>query len=245
MILPKLTIIIPVFNGQDFLEGNLQRIVAWRSRLGFWVDIIVVDDGSTDNTRKILDDFVMDKDFLKIIHLPRNTGKGYALRQGLEVAAGAFIGFTDSDLPYGLDIFTEMLAEAETKNIALVYGSRSHSNSAPLVDYGWLRKCGRKFFSFVVGSLIIKNIPDTQCGIKLINAKLAKIVANKSVVNRFAFDIELFMIALANKFLLQDSPVVLNHRKESSIHVVKDTLRMLYDIIRIKVNVFKKYYVWH
>jgi dolichyl-phosphate beta-glucosyltransferase len=109
--------------------------------------------------------------------------------------------------------------------------------------YGFLRRLGRSFFSRVIRFLVVPNVLDTQCGIKMLRSELAKQVVAKGVINRFAADIELFIIARANHWRYEDFPVELNHRKESSVRLIRDTLIMFKDVLRIKWNFWRDKYV--
>jgi dolichyl-phosphate beta-glucosyltransferase len=97
----------------------------------------------------------------------------------------------------------------------------------------------------VVRWLVIADVRDTQCGIKLLSRSFADLVLACSTVDRFAFDIELFVIALENKMSIQDFPVVLNHRKESSVRIITDTILMLIDIVKIRLKIWQGVYVRH
>ena len=123
-----------------------------------------------------------------------------------------------------------------------LYGSRTHFESGVEKEYGLVRKLGRLFFSGVVRGLVLSDIPDTQCGIKMMRQSLVKLVVARSVISRFAFDIEVFVLVKARKLPMKDFPVLLNHRKESSVRIIKDTAVMLMDIFLIKKNQRKGVY---
>lgn len=238
----ELTIIIPVFNAAAFLEESLRRIRQWTEGRGGDVELIVVDDGSVDNTLAVARNFKGLANY-RVIGLKGNMGKGFALREAMKQARGEYIGFTDADLPYGLEAFDQMLQLMKTSpNLYFLYGSRSHVLSRSKKGYGAVRSIGRFFFSNLIRLIAVPGVSDTQCGIKMFRKKLVEAVIKKSVIDRFAIDIELFAIAKANNFAYQDFPVELTHRKESSVRLVKDTILMLADALRIKIRMwFKKY----
>ena len=168
--------------------------------------------------------------------------KGLALRHGFAASEGKYVAFTDADLPYGLEIINKMYRTMEgNRTVALLFGSRSHSLSKSS-SYGWLRSAGRNFFSNVVKNLVISDVKDTQCGVKMLRADLAHRTAVSAMANRFAFDIEIFAIARQNQLQYQDFPVTLSHRKESSVRLIKDTLLMLYDIVKIRLRMQQHFY---
>lgn len=243
MIDTELTIIIPVFNSGLFLRSSLFSFDEWQKKLSYRVGLILVNDGSTDGTGKILNDFISTKDYVEVISLSKNMGKGYALRCGFLAAKSSYVAFTDSDLPYGLEIFEPMLEKMRDKQVEFFYGSRSNRQSFSNTDYGFIRKIGSMFFSNIVRCLMFPRVFDTQCGLKMMKKEFSDLVVKKSIINRFAFDIELFAIAISNHLLMQDFPVVLKHHKESSVRLFKDTILMFIDIMQIRIKIWQGFYV--
>jgi glycosyltransferase involved in cell wall biosynthesis len=240
---PGLSLIIPVYNSAPFIQDSLKKIQDWSVRSLTPVEVIIVNDGSADESERLIKEFQAGWSACELITFSVNQGKGFSLRQGLAKARGDYIAFTDADLPYGLNIMNEMQAVMHSDpKLALVFGSRHHPSSTSSRGYGLLRSLGRLFFSKVVQLLAIPGVADTQCGIKMMTRSLAGIMVGKGRINRFAFDVELFGIARANSLSIRDFPVELTHRKESSVHLVKDTLQMLKDIIYIRYNLLRGYY---
>lgn len=242
----KLSIIIPVFNGSSFLEEKLKTVSKWAEGKMGSIEIIFINDGSTDATPSILNRFRQSMCYVRVFSLLKNRGKGFALCEGIKLAQGEYIGFTDADLPYGFIVFEHIFELMERKRkVDLVFGSRSHQRSKEKNGYGFLRKCGRLFFSVVIRLLVVPDVKDTQCGVKMFRREFAMMVLRVATVERFAFDIELFAIALQNHRLYEGVPVELTHRKESSVHFIKDTLSMLCDILKIRIRMWQNYYVWN
>ncbi len=238
---PVLTLIVPVYNGEDFLAATLANLIKWRNGRSE-IEIIIVNDGSTDATESIIKEAQKQSD-LRSILLAHNKGKGAALRAGLASAKGSVVAFTDADLPYGLESIDAMCERIRTAPaLQLLYGSRSHHKSVVRKDYGILRKFGRLFFSLAVRILAIPGVPDTQCGIKMLRRELVNAAVKLARLDRFAFDIELFTIARQNGMIMEPFPVELNHRRESSVRVVVDTLKMLFDILRIRLRSIRGFY---
>ncbi|MBU6142081.1 glycosyltransferase [Patescibacteria group bacterium] len=233
----RLTLIFPVYNAAPFLRDSLSVLGQWL-RIHPEADCIFVNDGSTDESMAILEE--AKKDFpqtFQIIDMGANKGKGAAVRAGMRLATGDLIAFTDIDLPYGLPIFDAMRAVMdEDPNLSFLYGSRSHADSR-FKGYGALRHVGRRFFSLAIRTMVITDTSDTQCGIKMFRKDFADVVAHRSVIDRFAFDIELFVIAKVNHFHAMDFPVRLLRHRESSVRIVKDTITMLKDMRRIRERI--------
>lgn len=237
------SLVIPVFNGAPFLAETLKRVRSWAEQNADPAEIIVVDDGSTDGTAAIAEDVHRAIPRYTVVHLPKNRGKGAAVRAGIKAAHGDCVVFTDADLPYGLKIIAAMRQRLHSHpESALVFGSRSNPLSESK-GYGAVRRLGRSFFSAVVKLFAIPGVGDTQCGIKMLRRDLAALVASRGIIDRFAFDIELFAIARQNNFGIIDVPVMLKHRRESSVRFVMDTVIMLKDILRISLRMRHRYYV--
>ncbi len=235
------SLIIPIYNGATFFASKISDLRDWLAAEPNR-EIIIVNDGSVDGTEEILAGLKTETGFTIINH-SLNQGKGAALRSGLVVARGQVVGFTDADLPYGLNILTTMGQKLVAKpNLAMVYGSRGHEQSGDLKNYGWLRRVGRKFFSILIKKIAVSSVTDSQCGVKVFTDYFVKDLVKYGQINRFAFDIELFVIAKAKGYFYEDFPVVLGAQKESSVRLVVDTLRMLKDLIVIKARLRKGEY---
>lgn len=239
-----LSVIIPVFNGEGFLEETIKTLAKWQKDNFKSAEIIFVNDGSFDRTKGILLSATGLLLNFQVLNLERNRGKGCAIREGMKCSHGEYVVFTDADLPYGLTVLEEMLHRLRNdKKIGLLYGSRSHNDSTAKNNYGFLRKIGRIFFSVIIDFFVLPDVPDSQCGIKMFSRELVQIIVKQSIVDRFAFDIELFVLARLNHISSEDFPVVLNHRRESSVRLVKDTILMLGDILKIKLRIIRGQYV--
>ncbi len=224
----ELSLVIPAYNAGDFLEETMVRLRTMLLARPDW-ELLVVNDGSVDTTQKILMNSLSGIPRARSLDLSGNRGKGAALRAGMREARGTFVAFTDADLPYGLAVFDAMLSRMKREPLlALLYGSRSHTDSTQQ-GYGLIRGLGRLFFGTLI-RVILPDVGDTQCGIKLFRRELAQKIAEKGSIDGFAADIEFFVIARAQRMRYQDFPVALAHRKESSVRVVRDSFLMLKDM---------------
>lgn len=235
----ELSIILPVFNGADILERSLKLLQSWIIERPYKVELIIVNDGSTDATKNISESFRGKLGFYQFINLPENKGKGFAVRAGMKAARGAYVVFTDADLSYGVEIFDDMYKFMTTdKNIQLLYGSRRHPQSKGYAGYTKLRIFSSLLFSNLARFMILPGVKDTQCGVKMMRGEFAALAAQKLTVNHFAFDIELFIIAKANNLTFQDFPALLSHREGTSVRLITDALFMIKDICLMKINIW-------
>ena len=229
----KLSLVIPVYNGGSFLGEKIPVLLSWLAET-MDRELILVNDGSTDTTAALVETLRTVSNCV-VIHHEHNQGKGAALRTGFRMAKGTFVAFTDADVPYGLKILDEMKAVMDNDlTLGIVYGSRNHAQSDGLKNYGMIRRIGRNFFSNVIRWSIVSDVFDSQCGIKLFRQSFVQDVVRCARINRFAFDVELFVIAKARGYHYQDFAVTLTHRRDSSVRLVKDTLSMLWDILKIR-----------
>jgi len=232
----QLSIILPVYNGQKIVAGSLSQINEWMRRQKISIELIVVNDGSVDQTTKILNEWSDKINNYHIVDYQINRGKGHAVKKGFEAAKGAYVLFTDTDLSYGLDLILTMYQEIQSHpEVSLLHGSRHHGES-DYAEYSFVRKLGRLFFSTYIRALILPDVSDTQCGIKIMMKVFADLAVKKLTVERFAFDIELFVIARANNLIYKAFPVTLENNGESSVKIIKDSLAMLADILNIRRN---------
>ncbi len=236
-----ISIIIPVFNAAQFLEISILRVLEFVKKFPpNTYQFIFINDGSIDQTFDILNKYLGNRADFLIINNKINRGKGYILREGIKCAKGKIVGFTDADLPYGLEIIEKMMELFnEYPGLQLLYGSRKHSSSSVLSGYPFFRRMGSNFFSKVTNFLLSLNVDDTQCGVKLFSKKFANLIISTTVIDRFAFDIELFVIAKINNLMIRDIGVSLNHQKISSVRMIVDTFNMLKDILRIRFRLPK------
>ena len=159
------------------------------------------------------------------------------MRAGIKAASGAYIVFTDTDLSYGMEIFSDMYKFMNSnKDIYLLYGSRAHSLSRGYAGYTLTRRLSSLLFSGLARFLILPGVKDTQCGVKMFKKEFAILATEKLTVDRFAFDIEMLIIAQENHLKFQDFPVALYHREATSVRLVKDAFSMFKDILRMKIK---------
>jgi dolichyl-phosphate beta-glucosyltransferase len=227
-----LTIVIPAYNEEGRLAPTLRALQAFLADRAWRVEIIVVDDGSLDRTAAIARENVADPVLLRVVRLGANQGKGAAVKRGVAEAAGAFVVFVDADLPYSpeaLDVAMERLAAGAD----LVIGGRDLPESGKVRDYTWLRRLSGKTYSILVNALAVRNIPDTQCGLKCFRAGVAKQLFERVTLRGFAFDVELLVLAQCWGLRIDRIPVKLTHSDDSRVRLVRDSARMLWDLLKI------------
>ena len=202
-------------------------------------ELIFVDDGSVDGCGDAVE-VAHEKDSrIRLCRYTPNRGKGYAVRTGVLAAQGDVILFTDCDNAYGEEAVGR-IADAITGSEAdIIVGSRNLSKDG-YEGYTFLRKLASKTYIKVIAVAAGFKLTDSQCGIKAFRADIAKKIFSNCEVDRFAFDLEVIMIATKLNAVIGEIPVkIINHR-ESTVHVLKDSVKMLRDVYRMKKRIKKQ-----
>jgi dolichyl-phosphate beta-glucosyltransferase len=230
---PGLSIVIPAYNERDALPETLQAISGYLRGTGLSYEIIVVDDGSTDGTPDAVREYAGDRS-VRLISLPRNEGKGSAVRRGVQDARGEVIAFIDADLPYSVQNLGDAIAMVQSGATEIAIGGRDLRGSSSDQSYPFRRRFMGKTFSWVVRTLLVPGIPDTQCGLKAFSALAARLLFAESRISGFGFDFEILFLARKYGFRIERIPVTLTHRHGSKVKLIRDSLAMLRDVYRVR-----------
>jgi dolichyl-phosphate beta-glucosyltransferase len=204
---PYLSVIIPAYKEGKRIGENLLEIGKYLNAKNYAYEILVVVDGSPDDTARIAQSFSAQVKNLRVINNPENHGKGYVVRQGLLEAQGELRLFLDADGSTSITHLDAFLPEFG-KGFEVVIGSRAIPGSFIQVHQPFIRelmgKSGNLLIRLVLG---LWSYPDTQCGFKMLSAKAAQAVASRMVVDRFGFDFELVILAKKSGFKIKQLPV--------------------------------------
>jgi len=193
------------------------------------VELIVVDDGSTDGTSDVARAAGADH----VVSLPRNRGKGAAVRAGMLVARGRTIAFTDADLSYAPEQLLRLVAEVESGWDAVV-GSRKHIETNVLVRGRRLRELSGRVFNILTLGVLLGQYRDTQCGLKAFRSDVARRLFSNARIDGFAFDVEIFHLIERYRLSLLEIPVALANSETSTVRVGVEVIRMLRDLFRVR-----------
>lgn len=231
-----MSIVLPAFNEENVIAGTIEAMSDYLEGTGLSWEIIAVDDGSTDETLTILIDLQSRVRELRVIQLERNRGKGAAVRAGVLEARGAVIGFTDADQPYRFANLGEAIALVHSGATDIAIGARDLAESEHDDSYPFVRHISGRLFSLIVGAFLIRGIPDTQCGLKVFSSSAASMIFRQGKIDSFGFDFETLYLAQKYGFRIARIPVGMTHRHESKVSVIRDSLRMLRDLMRVRLN---------
>lgn len=230
----NLSVIIPTYNEEKRIGETLNRIVSYLSqKYGDNYEIIVVDDGSIDETLKVIKQYPLASKKIRILVNEKKMGKGYSVRKGMLLAEGDYLLFTDADLSTPIEEL-EKLFFWIGKGYDLAIGSRSLKGAEIILHQPFYREMMGKIFNKLVKVWCLSDFVDTQCGFKLFKKEVAKKIFQEAKIGHFAFDVEILYLAKRNNFRIKEVPIRWINSPSSRVHPVFDSLKMLLDLIRIR-----------
>lgn len=229
-----LSVIIPFYNEQTRIFKSLKTIVSYLNKQDYSYEIILVDDGSQDDTKQILKNF-LNNSKIRILKNNINSGKGNAVKRGMLAATGQLSIFTDADLSTPISEIEKLLAWAN-KGYNIVIGSRGLSHSNIHIRQSFHREKMGRIFNIIVQLLLFKGIKDTQCGFKLFKSDVSKSIFEQATINRFCFDVEILFIAIKSGQKIKEVPVDWYNSPNSKVKIPQDAIMMLIDLLMIKLK---------
>ena len=228
----SLSIIIPAYNESVRLGNTLNTVVRYLADNWASAELIVVDDGSSDNTAEISRKILENSGQLRtsVISYKSNLGKGRAVRLGLLAARGDVALFSDADLSTPIPETPKLVEPILRNECDLTFGSRALDRSLIGVHQPWRREQGGRIFNLVVRLATGLPFWDTQCGFKAFNMKVCRPLVEAATVDRFGFDVELLYLAYRAGLRLKEIPVRWDHNEGSKITLVSDSFKMVSEV---------------
>jgi len=225
-----LSVVIPAYNEAVIIERTIDTIVAYFAKKNFEFEVIVVDDGSTDETAARAHEASQRIPNVRVIRLSKNQGKGGAVKAGALASRGEWMLFLDADLstqPMEFEKFVPYLATHD-----IVIGSRCLPGSVITVHQPWSREILGRLLNKLFR--VVSHVPfaDTQCGFKLFHQR-TKSLFQEQVLTRWLFEVEVLYMAIKQNFRIQEIPISWAHDRHSSVKL-SDGLRILYDLWTIR-----------
>jgi glycosyltransferase involved in cell wall biosynthesis len=242
---PSLSIIVPAYDEAARLGKSLSIILEYLKDYPGGGELIVVDDGSTDETVKVAEQSLSGAERTtrtQLIRVHPNRGKGHAVRAGLLAASAPIALFTDADLSTPITETPKLVEPIEEGRADLTFGSRALDRSLIGVHQPWRREQGGKVFNLIVRLATGLPFWDTQCGFKAFRMSVCRPLVEAATIDRFGFDVELIYIAHLAKLSLAEIPVHWNHYEGSKVSVARDSWRMFNEVGLIRRQARKGVY---
>lgn len=240
---PELTVIFPCFRAREFAADSIDQVGRIFAEVPGGFECVAVEDGSNDGTAEALEALVPQRPWLRVVRHPENRGKGKAVLTGFKHARGRFVVMNDIDLQYGVENMRQCWLELKKGHADLVIGSRMHPAStyhirSKELRYIFTRHVFSRGLNAVVRRVFTPGVRDTQCGLKGFSRKFVEIInRDLAVVDGFAFDIELLVIARCHGLEMTEIPVSFNYTDiPSTVKFFKVGGQVISDLVRIWGN---------
>lgn len=230
-----LSIVVPCYNEEQRLPRTIERIERYLDVQGTQYELILVDDGSADGTRQVMDAAAERSRSVRVEALPHNRGKGRALATGVGVAGGDEILLTDADLSTPIEELPKLQAQL-TKGAGVAIASRALRDSKVEVSQPIYRVLMGKVFNLIVQAVLLPGIWDTQCGFKLFRADVAHKVFAGLVTDGFGYDPEVLYRARKMGVKIAEVPVVWRNSAPTKVSPISSSFDMLRHVIRIRLR---------
>jgi dolichyl-phosphate beta-glucosyltransferase len=227
------SIVIPAYNEGTRLRATLEKVLAYLREQKFDAEVIVVNDGSRDNTASIVQELAQMNSPLHLVENPGNRGKGYSVRHGILNARGRAIVFSDADLSSPIEEMPKLL-EALQAGADIAIGSRWLKTELQTQRQPLHRQLFGRVFNVLLRFTLGLQFADTQCGFKAFTRRAAQTIFPLQRIERWGFDPEILFLAQKFGFKIKEVPVLWGHSGETRIHPLKDGSRMFLEMLRIR-----------
>jgi dolichyl-phosphate beta-glucosyltransferase len=245
------SIVIPAYNEADKITSSLTQIMGFMKTFSPSFEVLVVDDGSKDNTATLVEDYAKN---IPEIRLIRNShkGKGPALWRGVVESAGEYIYLCDADLSTPIDELKKFAIWVKDHNFDIVIGSREGSG-AKRIDEPFYRHLMGRIFNYWVQLIALRGIKDSQCGFKLFKNDAAKHIFGmlkiygedaKEIKKAYmgVFDVEVLFLARKSGYKIKELPVTWTHVRTTRLNPISDSFNMAKDVLKVRINYLRRVY---
>jgi dolichyl-phosphate beta-glucosyltransferase len=235
-----LSLVIPAYNEQARLPYTLSEVETFLCGEGIDGEVIVVDNGSSDGTSAVVLQAESRFRQLRLLRTDRR-GKGLAVRTGVLAANGATVIFADADLSWPVADIARFMSLMTDPNTPMAIGSREGHGARRVGEPSYRHLMGR-VFNRVVQAWAVPGIEDTQCGFKALRREAAFAIFTRQRIDGFGFDVEVLFLARRLGYPIRVVPLRWEHKENSRVAPVRDTLLMLSDVLRVRLNAWRGVY---
>lgn len=238
-----LSVIIPAYNEQHRIERTLDQIARFLGSTGIPHEIVVVDDGSADDTVAVVQAAARRLPALRVIETCPNRGKGHAVRVGMTEAAGAIRIMCDADGSMPADELPKLYGPIARGEVDIAIGSRYVAGGGdPAVRQPWWRRGWSRLANQVIQRSLVAGIRDTQCGFKAFSARAADEVFTRATIDGWAFDLEALALARRMGFDIAEVGVVWRDDRRSRVNPLRDLVKVVREWMTIRSNLRRGVY---
>ncbi|MEX2244705.1 MAG: dolichyl-phosphate beta-glucosyltransferase [Fimbriimonadaceae bacterium] len=230
---PRLAVVVPAYNEQDRIGPTLERLNEYLSAQPYSWRVVVVSDGSKDSTKEIVTAFAGQHPGFELVDSQPNRGKGFVVRKGMLETEAEWLLFSDADLAAPIEELEKLWGAVE-KGPKIAIGSRPLKESRLEVRQPWYREMAGRSFNLMVQLFAVRGIKDTQCGFKLFRQDVARDVFLRCKLDGFGFDFESLLIARDLGYEIAEVPIRWSHQEGSKVNMVRDGLRMLAELVKLR-----------
>jgi glycosyltransferase involved in cell wall biosynthesis len=230
-----MTVVIPAWNEAHRLPVTLNRVVTFIESRPETLDVIIVNNNSSDNTYEVAADFAETYPYVQVLDQPIQ-GKGAAVRKGFLAAQGRYVFMCDADLAMPIEELPRFFPDTLGTEYDIAIGSREVSGAQRYNEPEYRHLMGR-VFNTIVRTLAVSGIQDTQCGFKSFRREVARRIFSVQRIDGFAFDVEILAIAQQWGYRIIEVGIPWYYGAGSSVKPVRDTLRMFREVLRIRNNI--------
>ena len=227
------SIVIPAYNEGERLGATLVQVLGYVRAQGWNAEVIVVNDGSRDNTADLVRGFAEKDSRVRLVENPGNRGKGYSVRNGMLNALGEVVVFSDADLSSPIEEMPKLL-EALAAGADIAIGSRWLRAELQTQRQSMHRQLFGRIFNLLLRIILGLKFKDTQCGFKAFTRRAAQTILPLQRIERWGFDPEILFLARKFGFRVEEVAVLWGHSGDTRIHPVVDGARMFEEIVRIR-----------
>lgn len=236
---PFVSIIIPAYNEEARLPESLSLIAAFAQSQPYPVEVVVVDNNSSDRTHAIVEEFADEVPYVRPL-FEGTQGKGAAVRTGMLAARGAYRFVCDADLSMPIEEIVRFLPP-QLDHFDVAIGSRE-APGAVRYDEPWHRHVMGRVFNTIVRLFAVHGFQDTQAGFKMFRAEVAEALFPLQTLNGWSFDVEVLFLAQKRGYRIVEVPISWYYKANTRIHPIRDSIDMFMDVLRIRWNALRGRY---